>query len=425
MYPAYRLVTLLAIAQSFGLIQPARAADSEIAEGLPEHLMYLYTGSMQTAPTEVSNQLFANARRWEAGRKLRVCYFQGNAGIAHLVREVASEWNKYSSVTLDFGDPTKWPNCLSPNSGFYQIRIGFATSGHWSAVGSDSEVRLDSLQPSMNLQSFNSKYFREVGATAGVVVAATDYDKSVILHEFGHALGLLHEQQNPQLKCYEQIKWTGPGNVYEYYLNPPNRWDPPIVDRNLGFVWQFDPDYKTGTADVQSVMMYNLPAEIFKDGKDSPCANRRNLKLSKKDTELVASLYPRDKASQPSEEQLPPMMARPAANAIGIDESEDVTRRIVVDLQSEDVFTRRNARIRLASVLPALPPTATTLLVNELLSGNYRQQLGLAVALANTPKTFQLPAGARARVGEAAGNVSDPTLRKQLQIANTPKLSID
>ena len=50
----------------------------------------------------------------------------------------------------------------------------------------------------------------------------------VVLHEFGHALGLIHERQNPS----GGIQWNKPV-VYRYYQGPPNFWVPQQVDINL------------------------------------------------------------------------------------------------------------------------------------------------------------------------------------------------
>ncbi|URI11972.1 M12 family metallopeptidase (plasmid) [Aquincola tertiaricarbonis] len=417
---AAALASGLVWSQSNSFVEP------DLAEGLPEHLLYLYSGSEKPSPEGTANQLFASLRRWEPGRRLRVCYFQGNAGVASLIQEVASEWNKHSSVKFDFGDTNgKWPNCLSPSAGFFEVRIGFNSAGYWSMIGTDSETRFSGLQPSMNFEGFNRTYFAEPSQSSNVVVSASAYHRAIILHEFGHALGLLHEQQNPSLKCHEQIKWTGPGNVYEYYKRPPNRWEPETVDRNFGFIWQFDPDFVGWEDDVHSIMMYDIPPAILKSGINSNCASRKNHELSKRDIKLVATIYPAQQGKTPVDLPMSSSRQPPVASATNAFEAQDTTRRIVADLQSDDAFTRRNARLRLATVLPVLPSATTTSLVDELLSGDYRQKLGLAAALANTPKTFQLPNSARAQVSKAASVASDPILKKQLQLANKPKLQVD
>ena len=40
----------------------------------------------------------------------------------------------------------------------------------------------------------------------------------VVTHEFGHALGCIHEHQNPPGLIWNKRV------VYEYYMKPPNNW---------------------------------------------------------------------------------------------------------------------------------------------------------------------------------------------------------
>ena len=41
----------------------------------------------------------------------------------------------------------------------------------------------------------------------------------VVIHEFGHALGCIHEHQSPAA----DIPWDKEA-VYRYYMGPPNNW---------------------------------------------------------------------------------------------------------------------------------------------------------------------------------------------------------
>jgi hypothetical protein len=49
-----------------------------------------------------------------------------------------------------------------------------------------------------------------------------------VLHEFGHALGLIHEHQNP----VGGIQWNKPA-VYADLGGPPNFWGKATVDNNM------------------------------------------------------------------------------------------------------------------------------------------------------------------------------------------------
>lgn len=392
-------------------------ASDELVESLPEHLLYLYSSQRDSVNDRVLDQLVANNRRWEPGRILRVCMFGGNEVVGTLIRDAATEWNLYSSVRLEFGS-SGFYDCLSPNAGFFQIRIGFASRGFWSAVGTDSERRLDPSAPSMNFDGFNFFYSSPRLDKSNVSQRAEPYHVAAIKHEFGHALGLLHEMQNPSLGCKDEIRWSGPGNIYEYYAKPPNRWSPDQVQRNLGFIEQADPDFMSGDSDPLSIMMYSLPAAVLKGGAESRCFAPVRHAISEKDKQIIARIYPPvAQASTSADMDLSSATVRFMADAATQKEVADATVRIFADLDSGDTFTRRDARARLANLLAKLPPAEATTLIQESDKGSYRVHLGTAVAISNAPTNFRLTPDAREALINQARLASDPTLKKQLDIA--------
>lgn len=413
----------LASASMFGVLSVAPHCaiaqdDPPIVEGLPEHLIYRYTqGPAQNKPLSSQEYLYAKQRRWEAGRTLRVCLFGGNRSVATLIREVAGEWNNYSTIKLDFGPPQAWYNCLSPQSGFFQIRIGFSERGYWSAVGDDSEGYLDNVAPSMNLESFNRIYTELKFPSVAVTAQATPYHKATIRHEFGHALGLLHEHQNPLLKCIDQIKLTGPDNVYDYLARPPNGWTPEQVDRNLGFVGQTDPDFVAGDPNLKSVMMYALPRQIFKDDAVAACAVPVNYEISEKDKQILARIYPAATGAQVTLDlALSTSGVKPLPRVMSAPARDDLLERITVDLESGDTFVRRDARVRLADLLQkGATPSDVSGLVERMGTSSYRFQLGVAVALASAKGKVPLDNVTRQRLTRQASSVGDPTLKRNLQ----------
>lgn len=103
----------------------------------------------------------------------------------------------------------------------------------------------------------------------------------VIVHEFGHALGCIHEHQSPA----GGIKWNKQA-VYDHYKD----WAPSKVDLNIFQLYS-----KTTTQfsefDVKSIMLYSIPAELTTDGFSTPW----NTELSETDIAFINQTYPDEK----------------------------------------------------------------------------------------------------------------------------------
>jgi hypothetical protein len=99
----------------------------------------------------------------------------GNTIQQNKVKKVVQEWEKYANVNLTFV-PT----------GNATIRIIFDPNlGSWSYVGNEIDL-INANDPTMNL-----------GWIGGHSTTITSEERGVILHEFGHTLGLMHEHQSP------------------------------------------------------------------------------------------------------------------------------------------------------------------------------------------------------------------------------------
>lgn len=153
------------------------------------------------------------------------------------------------------------------------IRIAFQENkGNTSYVGNENHLpgaKQDAC--TMNLESIK------------VLTRAEEFDR-IILHEFGHALGCVHEHQSPAAR---QDDWNTQA-VYNYYAGKPNNWDTKKVDDNI-FKRYTDAEITNNGYDPTSIMHYQFPASFFKNGKESPY----NTKLSDLDRKLFQKLYPK------------------------------------------------------------------------------------------------------------------------------------
>ena len=88
-------------------------------------------------------------------------------------------------------------------------------------------------------------------------------DEAVILHEFGHAIGLIHEHQNP----VHGIRWNK-DVVYRDLGGPPNNWPKATVDFNM-FATYDRSQVNATDVDPKSIMLYAIPATWTLDGFSS------------------------------------------------------------------------------------------------------------------------------------------------------------
>jgi hypothetical protein len=218
---------------------------------LPRDLLRLPSARAAEALGLPSRAVIWLSKRWPTGSTLRVSFLEGTASQHAMVQEFAPTWSTYANLTLEFG--------FAPDA---DIRIAFqSTDGAWSYMGTDcADIPLD--QPTMNLGW---------------------QDEGVILHEFGHALGLIHEHQSPA----GGIQWNKPV-VYRELGLPPNNWPKSVVDHNM--FETYDRDQTQFTAlDPRSIMMYSFPARWTLDGFSAP----ENTVLSETDKTFIASVYPK------------------------------------------------------------------------------------------------------------------------------------
>lgn len=119
-------------------------------------------------------------------------------------------------------------------------------------------------------------------------------DVSTVLHEFCHALGMIHEHQNPS---GNPIKWNTEAVYCNYKrLNPT--WTDEDVKNNI--LDTYDKNQINGSIyDPASIMIYSFPAETECNGKTLPLTLNSpplqinpNYKLSNSDIELLKMMYP-------------------------------------------------------------------------------------------------------------------------------------
>jgi len=196
---------------------------------------------------------------WENGRHLRVKFLDGIADVQQKVTAIAKEWEAVANITFDF-----------VSIGVSEIRVSFAEQGFsWSAVGTDA-LTVPSTKPTMN--------FGWLEPTTSL----REYQR-VVRHEFGHALGMIHEHQNPA--ALGQIPWDKP-KVYAYYAQ--QEWSHEDVDSNIFDVYAEDSTNHTAF-DPTSIMEYAIPDSLT----IGSYAIGWNTELSQIDIDFMRRQYPK------------------------------------------------------------------------------------------------------------------------------------
>jgi hypothetical protein len=118
-----------------------------------------------------------------------------------------------------------------------------------------------------------------------LTTASTDADvSSVVLHEFGHALGAIHEHQSPSgaIEWNEQVVLQACARM---------RWDEAQCRFNI--LDRYSPQgMKYTRLDPSSIMMYAFPPEWT----NNRMATAWNVSLSALDRQFISALYPRTTA---------------------------------------------------------------------------------------------------------------------------------
>lgn len=228
----------------------------------------------------------ARAITWRPGQTVKVCFKSGTRGAQDRVIRVAREWMQFANVVFDFQENGAPRQCR----GGEDIKVDFIDNkGWWSAYGTTSRQR----DPSMNLQFFGTDTPRYTNGQPAPELEL----RRIILHEFGHALGMMHEHQSPNAECDSEINWDA-----AYQMGVKMGWDKEMVHAQMRQLTNLE-EFNMTTVDRKSIMHYSLAPELFKLGRNSRCWVPDNNDLSEQDRKFMASVYPRDgvpMASSPS-----------------------------------------------------------------------------------------------------------------------------
>lgn len=235
------------------------------------------TNNNNSNNNNIGNQAaFIKGKKWPVGSEIKIGFIKGT--VISNGNKYDAEWskdkqdftidtvNKYISplVNLSF----KWDVPINEA----EVRISFNKDlGAFSYLGTDCLSFKNTKEPTLNLGWLNDDKEQDDDC------AGTG---AVVLHEFGHLLGMIHEHSRSDAK----LEWNK-DKVYADMKKAPNYWTEEQVDSQI---FEKVSNFNGSKYDKHSIMHYWYPDKYFKNKPHL----ERVCKLSDLDKEWMSKEYP-------------------------------------------------------------------------------------------------------------------------------------
>ena len=207
-----------------------------------------------------SRAALAKNYKWKPHERiLTISFLDGDPQVQKRVQKAAQGWLGPNLANVRFSFRENTTDTL--------IRISFRYPGSWSTIGTTCR-QVPKGEPTMNFGWLEPD-------------SPDDEVDQVVLHEFGHALGLIHEHQNPG----GDIKWNRKAVMDDLHSDPDN-WTDAEIEHNV-FEAYSKRETNFTALDPKSIMMYPIPPGWTTDGFSVDL----NTKLSDQDKRFIHQQY--------------------------------------------------------------------------------------------------------------------------------------
>jgi hypothetical protein len=253
------------------------------------------------------------SRKWpRKGVRLSVTFLD-NPSVAlrkRIVRHL-NAWGEHANVLF------------SETEGVGEVRIARLDSppdmaGYWSYVGTEI-LEAEDDEPTMNLDSFTMR------------VSDAEF-RRVVRHEAGHTLGFDHEHMRSEI-----VNRIDRKKAFDFF-DRTEGWSKEEVEEQVLTPLAKKSILGTKEADPLSIMCYQLPGKIMKDGK----AIKGGLDINPTDFAFAASLYPiaARQTAEPATTAVEPLAISPV---IPLDDAGETFELVIMDEFQSGANGRRPA----------------------------------------------------------------------------------
>lgn len=276
---------------------PSMQFERMIVEGLANIERQRGTAILMQETVEAARSIFNVASIWTSKSTLSVCFWNGDSNTRALVEQAGSKWNGASRISLSFRNKSGvFKTCSNRDDSDIRVsldgsdpnvayELGQDRYGNWSLIGRQSTFVPANRPLGTRYEVTMNIAFAVISARIGDIAGLN----FTVSHEFGHALGLLHEFQAATCKDWIDIKslardqgWNSTDAALNLYPLPDV---PARYKQDFGAV---------GAYDVLSVMQYNFAQKYYVvvPGKANPCLRTEDVVFpSKQDLATIAGIY--------------------------------------------------------------------------------------------------------------------------------------